>query len=348
MSARACVAAAALIMLALGSEALQNRDASGYRGARFGEVLGNDELARAGALAFSADRRAQIRGAFNASFCSECHFLPTAGGSQVLAGDFVIKRSAADRAATFQRYVLVHGFPVRRRPPARRFVRIPPPLYGIGLLEAVSDAELERVAADEAQRTPRHRGRIARLRDARIGRFGWKATSPAVRAFVAGAFPGELGVPAGDEARDVAAITAFLQRLAAPPQAERTGVAPGRAVFETLRCADCHRMGLALGRFAPEPQLSGTTIAPYTDLLLHDMGARAAELRDGAATAREFRTAPLWGVASTGPPYLHDGAARSLREAIALHGGQAADSAAAFARLSTREREALLGYLTSL
>jgi CxxC motif-containing protein (DUF1111 family) len=64
----------------------------------------------------------------------------------------------------------------------------------------------------------------------------------------------------------------------------------------------------------------------------------------GQAGASEFRTAPLWGVVRSGP-YLHDGRAATLEEAIAAHGGEASQARDAFLGLGPVERAALIAYL---
>jgi CxxC motif-containing protein (DUF1111 family) len=101
--------------------------------------------------------------------------------------------------------------------------------------------------------------------------------------------------------------------------------------------------------------LSEKTFHPYTDLLLHDMGAELDDgYTEGTALTSEWRTAPLWGIGlaadSQGgqPLYLHDGRATSLRSAITLHGGEAAGSRTAFENLAEAEQERLLAFLASL
>ena len=88
-----------------------------------------------------------------------------------------------------------------------------------------------------------------------------------------------------------------------------------------------------------------TTIRPYTDLLLHDMGPGLADgFLQGSATGSEFRTAPLWRV-SDRQHFLHDGRATSIGDAIAAHGGQAAGAAGRFQTLSPSDRLGLLDFL---
>lgn len=235
-----------------------------------------------------------------------------------------------------------------RYPKGRYYLRRPPPLFGTGLIEAIPDSEIEQLSRAEAKVSAQHAGRVPRLRDGTIGRFGWKAAVATLPAFTSTAFSVEVGVPQSTRSANVALITAYLRDLAAPPQKNEGTDLRGSALFRSIGCADCHRPALRIGYFAAAPHLSGSVIHPYTDLLLHDMGARNAELPDGAASAREFRTAPLWGVAATGPRYMHDGAATSLAHAIRRHGGQASDSATAFNRLSPQDREAVLRFLRSL
>ena len=111
---------------------------------------------------------------------------------------------------------------------------------------------------------------------------------------------------------------------------------------------------VALHDFARLPQLSRQTIHPYTDLLLHDMGAELADGRpDFAAGGRDWRTPPLWGLGLSkavngSTALLHDGRARNVTEAILWHGGEAQPSREAFRQLSRRDREDLLSFLQSI
>jgi CxxC motif-containing protein (DUF1111 family) len=104
-------------------------------------------------------------------------------------------------------------------------------------------------------------------------------------------------------------------------------------------------------------ELRNQTIRPYSDLLLHDMGAGLADkYAEGQASGSMWRTAPLWGIGYTErvmgkngrTGYLHDGRARDLVEAIMWHGGEADRSRQRFENLSRADREALLAFLKSL
>ena len=101
-------------------------------------------------------------------------------------------------------------------------------------------------------------------------------------------------------------------------------------------------------------QLDRVEFAPFTDLLLHDMGSGLADGRpEFAASATEWRTAPLWGIGRRFGvwgihAYLHDGRARSIEEAIRWHGGEGERARVAFERLSADDRRRLLTFLDSL
>jgi CxxC motif-containing protein (DUF1111 family) len=130
-------------------------------------------------------------------------------------------------------------------------------------------------------------------------------------------------------------------------------VAAGKTLFGQLRCTACHVPSLTTGTTHRFAELRGQMIAPYTDLLLHDMGPDLADtFPQGNATAQEWRTAPLWGLgllASINPNvrYLHDGRARTIEEAILWHGGQAAASRDRFKALSADDRQKVIDMVVS-
>jgi CxxC motif-containing protein (DUF1111 family) len=128
----------------------------------------------------------------------------------------------------------------------------------------------------------------------------------------------------------------------------------GEQLFASANCTQCHTPTLQTSPYAPIAELRNQTIHPYTDLLLHDMGPGLADnMGSGNATGSQWRTAPLWSIGCTagvsgGEAYLHDGRARNIAEAILWHGGEAAQSQAAFINMSATERAALLAFLYSL
>lgn len=231
---------------------------------------------------------------------------------------------------------------------------------------------------DAASRRP------ARVRDTRpqatqLGRFGWKANVATVEQQNAGAFNGDIGItspifsdencPAGQracraahnggrpeiDARKLDRVTLYTRTLAVPAR-RAVGSAltsAGERRFSAIGCTSCHlpKLKTSAGDIAG---LSRQTIRPYTDLLLHDMGAGLADGRpDGLATGAEWRTAPLWGIGlvrtvNRHTRFLHDGRARNLAEAILWHGGEAHDARERFRSLPARERRELIAFLESL
>jgi CxxC motif-containing protein (DUF1111 family) len=288
------------------------------------------------------------------------------------------RRRGLSLPAEFGHFTLIHS---ERNPVA---------LFGAGRIESIPDSALE--AAERG--TLGVRGRVARMRDGRIGRFGWKAQSPTLDEFVRTACAVELGleVPGHPQARDPRdpkagraarldllgedcdALTEFVRALPGPGR--RAGVrdaelvARGESRFAAIGCVACHT-----------PKL-GEVDGLYSDLLLHDMGDELGDSgsynivtpapdeesetdglppafpsgmdafagpwqRARPASRREWRTPPLWGVRDSAP-YLHDGRAATLEQAIAHHGGQGTWVADNYFRLSQSERAELIAFLKSL
>lgn len=270
----------------------------------------------------------------NAQSCVACHSHPRRGGTATSPDNFVLfSPEVADPSGghAFARFELRPNRSTRVRTlPRLVSTRRPPPLFGLGLLEAVPTS-----------RAP--------------GRFGIKGRFRNIDEAVAAAFANELGLLApqfGPNAQgeisgaDVRRVAQFIRLLPAPrPSAS---VPEGRRAFDAIGCAGCHTPVLRTGA-SDIASLRNQTIQPYTDLQLHDLGPALGEgWDDGNARATEFRTAPLWGLTAGGPPYLHDGRAATLEMAIETHGGEATGSAAAFRRLPASERQHLLRFLRSL
>ena len=86
----------------------------------------------------------------------------------------------------------------------------------------------------------------------------------------------------------------------------------------------------------------------FGDLKRHEMGPGLAETIDEAGTgASTWITKELWGVGSTAP-YLHDGRATTITEAILAHGGESQQSRQAFQGLSTNQQQRLVAFLENL
>ncbi len=260
--------------------------------------------------------------------------------------------------------------------------RVGQPVYGLGLLDAVPIATLEAMAREP--KADGVRGRLNTVwgeagRRHMPGRFGWKASQPDLAQQSASAMIGDIGItsamfpannctptqracraaPNGGEPElsqeQLNDLVTYLALLAVPARRDRdeTPVRIGQVLFHSAGCAVCHRPQLKTGahRLAP---VAHRTIAPYTDLLLHDMGPGLADGRpDFRAGGSEWRTPALWGIGLSdavgeAPGYLHDGRARTLQEAVLWHDGEARVARQRYAGLPRADREALLAFLRSL
>ena len=85
----------------------------------------------------------------------------------------------------------------------------------------------------------------------------------------------------------------------------------------------------------------------YSDLLLHRMGALADGIAQAAAQPDEMRTAPLWGLRARSP-FLHDGRASTILQAILMHDGEARTIRDRFANLSEVQKNAIIAFLESI
>jgi CxxC motif-containing protein (DUF1111 family) len=151
-------------------------------------------------------------------------------------------------------------------------------------------------------------------------------------------------------------VVFYITCLQTPIQRNPTDptIMHGDTLFNQIGCQTCHRQTLTTG-YSPVAALSYQTINPFTDLLVHDMGPGLDDgYTEGTAKTSEWRTAPLWGLGlgpnvQGGNTYLlHDGRARSIEEAIQMHGGEAAASSSRFSKLSQSDKDALVSFLKSL
>lgn len=269
--------------------------------------------------------------------------------------------------------------------------RVAPQMIGLGLLEAIPAADIL-AHADPADRDgdgisgrPQAVWSFDHERPM-LGRFGWKAGAPTIREQSAAAFAGDIGIstpvfeapwgdcteaeaacragPHGDgdergtevDAEGLDLVTFYSRNLAVPARRDMDDpeVLRGKQVFHDTGCTACHTPKFVTARLEDRPEQSFQLIWPYTDLLLHDMGEGLADNRpEGAASGREWRTAPLWGIGLTPQVnghsyYLHDGRARSLLEAVLWHGGEAQPARDRVVEMPPEDRAALVKFLESL
>jgi CxxC motif-containing protein (DUF1111 family) len=261
--------------------------------------------------------------------------------------------------------------------------RVGPPVFGLDLLEAVAEQIILQLAEKGRQQGvnghPNYVWDAERQRPA-IGRFGLKANVATLRQQIAGAFIGDMGITSSLHPKEnctaaqiackqspsarrpeltdaqLDAVLGYLRLLQVPARrnADDPMVRQGEQTFIAIGCAACHAPVLTTGEFPDLPALSGQTIHPYTDLLLHDMGDGLADHRpDFQASGREWRTPPLWGIGlveriNEHSYFLHDGRARNLTEAVLWHGGEALPARQRFAGLTAQKRRAVIRFLESL
>jgi len=282
----------------------------------------------------------------------------------------------------------IPGFSAEVLPPGvASSVFLAPIATGLGYLDAVSDETIMQWAdPDDADGdgvsgvphwlhlpdyVPMRPGTIVNTDGHRIGRFGRKAAAGDLLHQTAGAYNQDIGITSVFEPVDahsnavidpevatqtVNDVVFYLKTLKAPPRrnADDATVMRGEQVFTSIGCASCHRPSMTTGP-SPLPYLANKTIAPYTDMLLHDMGPELDDgYTEGNAQTAEWRTTPLWGLglsadAQGGALFLlHDGRATSIKDAIELHGGEGSASRTKYRVLSSEDQRALEQFLMSL
>ncbi len=177
---------------------------------------------------------------------------------------------------------------------------------------------------------------------------------------------------------EMSALEIFIATQDRPVRLPARGAArKGFARFNAAGCSDCHRPMLTTTKpwldfsfrivdtvpsanvyyridlrqrpMGFKPSAGGVEVPMFSDLKRHDMGDGLAEnfVTASGQKNREYITAKLWGVADTAP-YLHDGRALTLEEAIALHGGEAASARDQFLGLSVGQQGELIAFLKTL
>lgn len=269
--------------------------------------------------------------------------------------------------------------------------RVAPQMIGLGLLEAIPAEDIILLADPEDSNGDGVSGRpnivwSQEFNMPMLGRFGLKSGSPTIREQAAKAFSGDIGIssplfplPWGDcseaqkdcismqhgdkdertfeiDSESLDFVTFYSRNLGVPARRniDSSEVMRGKTIFHETGCALCHKPAFVTHRLRDQNEQSFQLIWPYTDLLLHDMGAGLADNRPEArATGSEWRTPPLWGIGLTKrisghTNFLHDGRARSILEAILWHGGEAQSQRDTVIGLKPSDRASLITFLESL
>src|SRR5262249_41412845 len=146
-----------------------------------------------------------------------------------------------------------------------RSQRNPTALFGAGLIDSITDRDIEAGAKVKYPGFPQIAGRVSRLKDKRIGRFGWKSQTASLSDFVLTACAVELGleVPAHHQAgspqnpdakaagldlnaQECNSLIAYVRDLPRPAEAapetprEASEIKAGRTLFAKVGCATCH------------------------------------------------------------------------------------------------------------
>ena len=265
-------------------------------------------------------------------------------------------------------------------------VRVALQSKGVGFGSIVADADgaidtsqLQGVDDDLIVRPFGRKGEFATTRDFDIEAMQFHFGMQPVEVVGQGVDGDRDGVVNEITVGELSALQIFATTAPRPFQLELSPAGErGSASFVDLGCENCHRSSLDTRgtslplRFpaqADQPRLNiyrqikltrgapgfapngsgGVTVPLFADLKRHDMGEGLAE-DFGLVTSernREFTTARLWGIADTAP-YLHDGRATTLTDAILMHGGEAQTARDRFAALSEEARSDVIEFLKSL
>jgi CxxC motif-containing protein (DUF1111 family) len=235
--------------------------------------------------------------------------------------------------------------------------RIPTPVFGAGLMEAIPDTAITAsFAATAQQRAPLGIGGHFNTNgnDGRITRFGWKAQNVSLLVFAGEAYNVEMGITnenfqterdlnptcqtatvpnsvtgqslatPNDVMSDITKFQLYMEFLGAPiPSTTVPGgadsIARGQQAFTSVGCALCHTPSLKTPANTTVAAFASQSVNLFSDLAVHHMGPTLADnVIQGAAGPDEFRTSPLWGVGQR-VFFLHDGRTSDLVQAIQLH-----------------------------
>lgn len=223
------------------------------------------------------------------------------------------------------------------------------------------------------------KGEFATIRDFDLGALQFHLGMQPVEVVGADVDADGDGVFNESPVGDLTALSVFIATLDRPVTDPQSAEARrGFDTFQAIGCVDCHKpslttlereLPLRFPEVATDPTANvfyridltrapmnferagrrGIRVPLFADLKRHDMGDRLAEnfAQVSAKVNREFTTARLWGIADTAP-YLHDGRATTLTEAILFHGGEAQTVRDRFAGLEAEHQDEVLAFLRSL
>jgi CxxC motif-containing protein (DUF1111 family) len=330
--------------------------------------------------------------AFNGTSCAVCHNVPVVGGAGTIGEIRAAGRDgsgrpvplSADGETLFQLFSTpLHGCQVQLPPEAVIIARrIPIPLFGAGLVEAIADETIVALADPEDRNGDGISGRAGMVRDlssgdVRVGRFGWKAQHATLMAFGADAYRNEMGItndlfrselgvgltpeqyrrcdpfPDPEDRIDPATrrrgidnFESFMKFLAPVGRGEiGPQVTHGEQVFAAAGCASCHVPAMTT-KPSSDRVFNQQVVPLFSDLLLHDIGTGDG-IPQPPAQPEEIRTPALWGLRLR-RPLLHDGSAATIEDAIGRHRGEAERSRRTFEALPPDARAAVLAFLRSL
>ena len=223
----------------------------------------------------------------------------------------------------------IPGYQPEQLPPGVGYSKLTPPANtGLGFIDAVSDDEIlawadpDDANGDGISGVPNwivmkeylyERPGYVEVNGKYIGRFGKKAAAYDLHQQTAQAYNEDIGISSSYEVYDthsgletdpepsdqtVQDVVFYLKTLKAPIPRNKNddSILAGKKIFNDAGCAACHRPEMKTGP-SSIAAIANKTFYPYSDLLLHDMGAGLDDgYTEGSAKTSEWRTPPLWGL----------------------------------------------------
>ncbi len=186
--------------------------------------------------------------------------------------------------------------------------------------------------------------------------------------------------PGPDGLADVDRFARFVRASKAPSPdsslAQSLTARRGSDLFDKIGCAVCHVRSMTTapagtkingGAYTVPAAIGGRTFHPFSDFLLHDVGTgdgivvptiehygrsarqmpKECSFENFQRTQNRLRTAPLWGLRLRSR-LMHDGASVTLRDALLRHGAEASEASKDFRKLSAKDQQSVLDFLSSL